>query len=1067
MTVEQAEELNELKMEAAGKRVAAKGGGVKVPLNDVESSAKAATKQQNMVEQGGIKRERGSGTPAAKKNKRRESGLLADIVEEGVFTSPSPSKKKAPGKRGRPRKNSMSTAPLPSPVQTESLQPAEEHKVDQSPTESIYKTRTQSEPADSPKASVSNVPKSPDGSQAATESSSSLSFLSRSPSLDGQAASGSGPKEADVTTFPSNQPEECSAPAGSPVGEETSQLDQSALDSENFSLVSLDSLRSQQEIMGRILREEREANAAAAAAAASQTHATNPAPTSCAPPSVGQVSLQDIDMPDAPATSPSPSQHTADIWQEEADRSLEDSMQGSRHHDQAQKSFSQRENSAAPSSQPRRIVPFHKAAESPAASPFQSLSDLLGFDNRPLRSKLPFSWRRQSGSSTLLYSDEAEEDIPGVSPFPSQRLMAQRDLEKYRNSQRAVKSLGDLSTAGPADNSKKDVPFLSVFRKWGRKSEDGCNASEGEKMKGSVEQIIRGNDNMDERSRPLNMSEAMRFQHEDQLRSPLRGILSSPARGRTPSPSKSVHFAQGEDLTSVLDFEVQSPEESQISPSGNYGGRAESPVNSYDETEETHDERSKGVPSRRPLQLQRRRESVEEEDASRREQARLFNSILKIRDAHMSKEKSGSETFLGTEDSRQSSKQSTKENSRPGNVAETNESDDDTPLRIANMIANRRGTRKDLDAGQSQIAQSAPDTWAPVKRGLDATSAAPAAKKRSREVDGDAAKDIEYDEYGNSALLRPQKRPRPLFAEVTPQRDSLELSTVPKKSIRTFQKFAPTSQRQARRRLGEGILCRFWSWLSSLLTQLVQRGIETCLSNRVSQPKGSITAESLRDRQPDNLYSHAPVWTMNHDILLEHYRAHSSCLDPACVPPLSSILAGTASPGPTTTTSRAPKPVRKYTFTPPSGPSLPSTYFTTELPQALTRYIGVQFSGAFGPSAPETQDTRVGAAGLPATRKRDDVSAHFRNKWLHMTFNEGHARVAYAFAREVGERGLPVVNRGDGSRGNEHALRDGEGRVVRVREEWMDNEDAVAVLMAKVGFCELGEYVRRKEEMMG
>lgn len=209
-----------------------------------------------------------------------------------------------------------------------------------------------------------------------------------------------------------------------------------------------------------------------------------------------------------PTVSYSPAK--SDIWYEEADRSLEDSMipqrdrrrmprqappdasHGSSHRPTSpHEPYHRVEQKKVPlaTAQKRDIVPFDDSAP----SPIPSLSELLPEDNHPTRSKIPRTWRRTSAND-FLYSDETESPQQQHPDKPT-----------------------PTSTAATASN------LPSVFSCWAKSSAD-ANASD------SHGREAKAAPHLDQHAAPPG--------HVQQLR---KGILSSPAQ-RASSPAKEVHW---------------------------------------------------------------------------------------------------------------------------------------------------------------------------------------------------------------------------------------------------------------------------------------------------------------------------------------------------------------------------------------------------------------------------------------------------------------------------------------------------------------------------------------------
>ncbi|KAI9721344.1 MAG: hypothetical protein M1828_005204 [Chrysothrix sp. TS-e1954] len=186
----------------------------------------------------------------------------------------------------------------------------------------------------------------------------------------------------------------------------------------------------------------------------------------------------DIEMIDADAIEVDPTLGS-DIWQAEADRSLEDSLE-SQHERHASLSQVLEGHTKSKQSQIPTIT---------SQDPTPDLRDLFPIDESgPQRGKIPRSWRRVSGDSSFLYSDESVDQEPPPPRFA------------------AFKSPGPLIAPS--------IP--TVLQRW------------------ATRKTVESSSIYEEESEPTPVA-----------KTPRRSILSTPDR-RGSSPAKEVRFAEEE-----------------------------------------------------------------------------------------------------------------------------------------------------------------------------------------------------------------------------------------------------------------------------------------------------------------------------------------------------------------------------------------------------------------------------------------------------------------------------------------------------------------------------------------
>ena len=165
---------------------------------------------------------------------------------------------------------------------------------------------------------------------------------------------------------------------------------------------------------------------------------------------------EDIEMLDANEVVADPT-WSSDIWQAEADRSFEDSLE------------SQRERHASVSKGRDQTRPQHRIPTITSQDPTPDFRGLFPTDDPgPQRGKIPRSWRRVSGDSSFLYSDESiqqEASPPRKAAFKSPGLPIQPSLPtvfKRWAAQRGMESHVTQKEESVASSAKK-TPRKSIL----------------------------------------------------------------------------------------------------------------------------------------------------------------------------------------------------------------------------------------------------------------------------------------------------------------------------------------------------------------------------------------------------------------------------------------------------------------------------------------------------------------------------------------------------------------------------------------------------------------------------
>lgn len=303
----------------------------------------------------------------------------------------------------------------------------------------------------------------------------------------------------------------------------------------------------------------------------------------------------------------------------------------------------------------------------------------------------------------------------------------------------------------------------------------------------------------------------------------------------------------------------------------------------------------------------------------------------------------------------------------------------------------------------------------------------PTLQSNSRKRPLSPLRDVQHDAAGNSSLLQPQKKHRRLFAE-----DSLQSTKRSVRTVKTTEKGRPRLRQvaPAREQATTSFLARLSSWIfaPAITTPIPRTSVPA--PGQLQSPKDVPKATPEQAQPPKQTRPNPPpyVWTNNHTILLSHYATHASLL---ALPP--------------------PRPQ------PPPGPPLNRHYHDTFLviPKSFTTYLDRTLTASAyctSHSSPKPTTTSwlsyIGLAPTSAPPRNIyavtttsgctpstclGVPPSVRAKIYSHTMTESDVRVAWAFVREVYDRGVPLVK---GVGGNGEMERDEEGRVVRVREDW-------------------------------
>ena len=234
----------------------------------------------------------------------------------------------------------------------------------------------------------------------------------------------------------------------------------------------------------------------------------------------------------------------SDIWREEADRSLEDSMENQRQRQAlSDKNQVRSGNELGEEGQrePRRITSFNNL---PAPSPIPSLSDLLPEDTRPPRSKLPRTWREPYGDDSLMYSDEAEGPQSFALGAGSMPPSARREMTKEQREQQESKKRKSFHFDGIGTPSQwfSAASIPSVFKRWGQGSPGDSNTHETPLAPGPVQHGSTATNPRDPIPRVVSHTTPP-SQQRQLSKSPPKGILTSPQRRRAEgTPAKEVRF---------------------------------------------------------------------------------------------------------------------------------------------------------------------------------------------------------------------------------------------------------------------------------------------------------------------------------------------------------------------------------------------------------------------------------------------------------------------------------------------------------------------------------------------
>lgn len=747
----------------------------------------------------------------------------------------------------------------------------------------------------------------------------------------------------------------------------------------------------------------------------------------------------------------------SDVWREEADRSPEDSMEEARNRRPpsglaVQSSDPQLVKPCPPNQsveshaahERRKIIPFNNAAPSPVPS----LSDLVPGTFRPPRAKLPKSWRRESGDSTFLYSDEADSAMG--SPWPSTRLMAERAKQKKKQERQNERSETFSKNFGsPAlDFEKMSVP--SVFRRWGASvnSEIGADAQhceDGESF--GMKDTANGSNHQTQDLTPRETPEPPR--------SPRKSILASPTHHPS-SPAKEVHFPRDEDMTSVF---------------GDADGVQRSDMDFYSQSNSDQDYSERSQPDITGEPNGHEDSAVEdnsmaEEDVDQ-ESVALGRSQLDGTDDTASMSESSSLSELESSDMSQLQNELRTRSS----VSSDSDDDDDEEEPTTNMdTSDARQLQQELHATASSKSSDKPDS---------VPQHGPAKRKASH---------INDDEYSSAQLNPSKKRSRRLFDEAHLGTEAFptRLSHPQRQSQRKPQRKPPPPPQSSTFDASEG---GFLSRLASVF-----------LPHSWTHP----TTLTSKRNSPTAL----PAWTPNHFEHLNHIRLHAKRLHSSCIPP--------ASNNPSLSNTNfypesydnipllLPQRTLKYTTPPPRGnnsniTSLPPAFFASPLPPHLAAFIGQKVSttphcnraahrgdshaASSSSSVPTSYSPVLGAGGVPGDCPPDcpGIPESLRGKTLEHTWSERDVRVALAFAADVKDSGVVVVDVGDGSGGfTEVGRRTGEGGsgvdeggqsggsdggeeddgLERVKEEaWWEVQGGVEAVLGWVGAWEIYDGV--------
>ncbi|KAL9093242.1 MAG: hypothetical protein Q9159_000419 [Coniocarpon cinnabarinum] len=300
---------------------------------------------------------------------------------------------------------------------------------------------------------------------------------------------------------------------------------------------------------------------------------------------------------EAPSTNApglSAQQSPADIWRDEADRSLDDSLDVPRQRQRTRaqtempppqnkrlsqpveleplpvkrlQQSAQQSSKTNQDSQKPSVVPFDNTSQ---VSPVPSLSDLLPVDDRPPRGKLPRTWRRASNND-FLYSDESS-----VHDSPSPQMSVKKPAlhspgvmmtPKYPSLFHRLGLVSQANTAGVSDQTRAD----------------GIDRSAEKGTAGNVETESDNSDQSNYRPQtpPLDAQ-------------PCKSILSSPYR-RSVSPVKSVTWRGDDSLeetrvdsTEYVDQYSSQLAEHDVTTTRTYDKQGEGPDDDDSDDEDVH-----------------------------------------------------------------------------------------------------------------------------------------------------------------------------------------------------------------------------------------------------------------------------------------------------------------------------------------------------------------------------------------------------------------------------------------------------------------------------------------------
>ncbi|KAI9653374.1 MAG: hypothetical protein M1831_006079 [Alyxoria varia] len=740
----------------------------------------------------------------------------------------------------------------------------------------------------------------------------------------------------------------------------------------------------------------------------------------------------DKDEEDQPSLHDDQTLGDYDIWREEADRSLEDSMENQRER-LARSNKNQAGSGDEPGEEvqgePRRITPFNNL---PAPSPIPSLSDLLPEDTRPPRSKLPRTWRPSGRDDSLIYSDEAEGLESSAVGAGSMPPSARRDMTKGQQEQQESKKRKSFHFNGIGTPSQwfSGAAIPSVFKRWGQGSPGDFNTHENRPASGhaqaerSTVEPQSANGWKISNATPLS-------QHREPSKSPPKGILATPQRRRAEgTPAKEVHFQPDNVATTAEGEEQGRPSDSFRSANSTSSSSKRIDINAHDESdddqeridepsfEESHDSSvsadldatfiGRGQVSSSPLthqgratdrKVNRRNHSYSTPNVTLEDNSQVTADTSDIR--QLRRETNASMGKVGT----QRLYQSTPQEDLESETSETRQ-----------LRRDLRDLRDWEDLSSSQPSGSEPEESEQLEPGEH------------------------NDSNRDSSLLRPRKHYPKLFdgsssttAKVGP-REQVSVAKQTKQVARAIASQPIASQPQkALQQTQEGLLSRLTSWL---LPSIVWSGNSTSSG-------GHVRTQHL-------------LWTQNHHWLLVHYYQHALWLE--SVGNLST----------SSNTSRTGTQVFPTQALPPAGASLPACFFTRSLPTEWASHVGEKRRGiqsckrGLPPRAHDAPgdedymcDPRLEKCefGLPHKNDIDrdaarGIDVYKKYSSFEKTMNQTEVRVAYAFAHTVAEAGLQMwiaddamkigavpSNYAKGPRLNE-PVEDENGDLMRVKQHW-------------------------------